>query len=120
MLDTEFLTVAAGIPGPEKCRRKGMGYTSKAPLRQAMAGRIPDRLLNRPKRAEPRPMAHWLRGPGSVFLRARIESTLDRCDDLFVPSTIQVMMNDHLNGDTDHSLQLWNLVMFDAWRASLG
>lgn len=120
MLDTEFLTVAAGIPGPEKCRRKGMGYTSKAPLRQAMAGRIPDRLLNRPKRAEPRPMAQWLRGPGSVFLRARIESTLDRCDDLFVPSTIQVMMNDHLNGDTDHSLQLWNLVMFDAWRASLG
>ena len=119
MLDTEFLTVAASIPGPEKCRRQGLGYISKAPLRQAMQGRIPERLLHRPKRAEPRPMAHWLRGPGSVFLKQRIESTVDRCSDMFVPSTVQTLMLEHLDGTADHSLQLWNLVMFDAWRASL-
>ncbi len=119
MLDTEFLTVTAAIPGPEKCRRKGIGYVSKAPLRQAMAGRLPEGLLHRPKRTEPAPMAHWLRGPGSGFLQARIEATTEQCSDLFVPATIQAMMHAHLNGEADHSMQLWNLVMFDAWRASL-
>ena len=84
-----------------------------------MQGRIPDLLLHRPKRAEPRPMAHWLRGPGAVFLRERIDSTVERCSDLFVPNMIQSMMLEHLNGTHDHSMQLWNLVMFDAWRASL-
>ncbi|MEC8194028.1 MAG: asparagine synthetase B [Myxococcota bacterium] len=119
MLDANFLAVTAAMPGPEKCRRSGLGFTSKAPLRQAMQGRIPDRLLHRPKRAEPRPMAQWLRGPGAEFLRARIASTTDRCGDLFMADTIQTMASEHLNGEVDHSLQLWNLVMFDAWRASL-
>ena len=64
-------------------------------------------------------MAQWLRGPGAAFLRARIASTTDRCGDLFMADTIQTMASEHLNGEIDHSLQLWNLVMFDAWRASL-
>ncbi len=119
LLDTDFLTTAAAIPGPEKCRVKGLSYTSKAPLRAAMQGRLPERLLNRPKRAEPTPMADWLRGPGETFLRQRIESTMARCQDLFVPEAINQRMQAHLAGEVDHSVQLWTLVMFDAWRASL-
>lgn len=119
MLDTDFLTMTAAMPGPEKCRRSGLSYTSKAPLRQSMQGRLSDRLLHRPKRAEPRPMAQWLRGPGAAFLRERIESTTERCGDLFMNGTIRTMAETHLNGEADYSMQLWNLVMFDAWRASL-
>ena len=119
LLDIDFLTTAAAIPGPEKCRVKGLGYISKAPLRAAMQGRLPDRLLNRPKRAEPTPMADWLRGPGETFLRRRIDATLTRCQDLFVPDAINQRMQAHLAGEADHSVQLWTLVMFDAWRASL-
>ena len=119
LLDAEFLALAAEIPGPEKCRRKGVGFISKAPLRAAMQGRLPDRLLNRPKRAEPTPMATWLRGPGEQFLKDRIEATADRCADLFVPAVLRDKMNVHLRGEADHAVQLWTLVMFDAWRASL-
>ena len=119
LLDSEFMAIAAEIPGPEKCKRKGVGYTSKAPLRAAMQGRLPDRLLNRPKRTEPTLMADWLRGPGQRFLCERIEATADRCADLFVPTVLRQRMNAHLNGEADYSAQLWTLVMFDAWRASL-
>jgi len=119
LLDSEFMAVAAAIPGPEKCKRKGVGYVSKAPLRAAMQGRLPDRLLNRPKRAEPTLMAGWLRGPGQTFLRERIESTAERCSDLFVPAVLRQRMNAHLSSEADYSVQLWTLVMFDAWRASL-
>jgi asparagine synthase (glutamine-hydrolysing) len=119
MLDSEFLTTAAGIPGPEKCRRKGVGYIAKAPLRGAMQGRLSERLLNRPKRAEPKPMADWTRGPGAKFLRERIETTAERCSDLFVPTWLRERMNIHMSGQADLSMQLWTLMMFDAWRASL-
>ena len=120
MLDTKFLMTAAMIPGFEKCRRKGVGYVSKAPLRFAMQGRLSDQLLNRPKRAEPKPMAHWLRGPGSPFLQQRIDALCEQSSDLFVPSVVRAIMHEHLSGDVDHSVQLWTLVMFDAWRSSLG
>jgi len=33
--------------------------------------------------------------------------------------TIRTMANAHLDSEADYSMQLWNLVMFDAWRASL-
>ena len=120
MLDSEFLSTAAGVPGFEKCRRKGMGYISKAPLRRAMQGRLSDQLLHRPKRAEPTPMAHWLRGPGAPFLRERIDALCEQSADLFVPSVVRNLMQVHLSGEKDHSVQLWTLVMFDAWRSSLG
>ncbi len=119
MLDTEFLTLAASIPGAEKCRRQGLGYMSKAPLRVAMQGRLPERLLNRPKRAEPSLMANWTRGPGATFLRERIEGTAERCGDLFVPELIREKLNTHLAGKADHSVQLWTLLLFDAWRKNL-
>ena len=64
-------------------------------------------------------MAQWLRGPGSSFLRERIALTTERCGDLFMSETIQNMAARHLDGEADYSMQLWNLVMFDAWRASL-
>jgi len=120
LLDSEFLATAASIPGFEKCRRKGVGYISKAPLRHAMQGRLSDQLLHRPKRSEPRPMAFWLRGQGSPFLRERIDALCDQSADLFVPSVARQIMEEHLSGRADHSVQLWTLVMFDAWRASLG
>ena len=115
-----FMATAASIPGFEKCRRKGMGYISKAPLRHAMQGRLSDQLLHRPKRAEPTPMAFWLRGQGAPFLRERVDALCEHGADLFVPGVVRQIMNDHLSGQHDHSAQLWTLVMFDAWRTSLG
>jgi len=119
MLDTEMLRAAAAIPGPEKVRRKGAGYIPKAPLRQAMHGRISARLLNRPKRGVPKPMDRWLRGPGAMFLQARVEQLCADSSDLFIPETLRGIVRSHLDGDGDHAMQLWALLMFDAWRSKL-
>ncbi|MAY79387.1 MAG: hypothetical protein CL930_01215 [Deltaproteobacteria bacterium] len=119
LLDTEFLEMAAAFPGAEKCRRKGLNYVSKAPLRAAMHGRLSEQLLHRPKRALPAPMANWLRGPGARFMQQRLDALCDRSSDLFVPAVVTEHMQAHLSGDADHSVRLWSLVMFDAWRASL-
>jgi asparagine synthase (glutamine-hydrolysing) len=116
-LDTELMALAAEIPGPDKLRMIGLGYLGKAPLRKAMADRLPSRLLNRPKRAMPTPLGSWLRGPGAAFLRERIDHLCETGSDLFVPRTIRTMSRAHLDGSADHAMRLWTMVLLGAWMA---
>ncbi len=117
LLDPELMALTASIPGPDKLDVVGLGYRGKAPLRRAMEGRLPARLLNRPKRANPTPLGHWLRGPGAAFLRERTEHLCEATSGLFVPRTIRTLCREHLDGSEDHALQLWTLVLFGAWLA---
>jgi asparagine synthase (glutamine-hydrolysing) len=117
MLDREMLEVAASIPGAMKVRRKGLGFKTKWPLRLAMEGRIPDQLLNRPKRTLPSPLDRWLRGPGATFLVERTESLCN--DELFHADGIRKLVAEHRSGFRDHATRLWTLLFFQAWRSSL-
>ena len=117
MLDREMLEVAASIPGAMKVRRKGLGFTTKWPLRLAMEGRIPDQLLNRPKRTLPSPLDRWLRGPGVAFLVERTEALCG--DELFHADGVRKLVSEHRSGFRDHATRLWTLLFFQAWRSSL-
>ena len=117
MLDREMLEVAASIPGSMKVRRKGLGFTTKWPLRLAMEGRIPDQLLHRPKRTLPSPLDRWLRGPGSAFLIERTEALCN--DELFHADGIRKLVAEHRSGFRDHATRLWTLLFFQAWRSLL-
>ena len=91
LLDTDLLKTAAAIPGPEKCRVKGLGYISKAPLRAAM--RVDSRSSPQPTKAcRVRPDGRLVRGPGETFLRQRVDAMMTRCQDLFVPAAINQRM----------------------------
>jgi len=114
-LDPELMALTASIPGPDKLSASGLGYLGKAPLRLAMKGRLPARLLNRPKRAMPTPLGAWLRGSGAAFLRERIDHLCETRADLFVPRTIRTLSRAHLDGEEDHGIQLWTLVLLGAW-----
>jgi asparagine synthase (glutamine-hydrolysing) len=117
MLDREMLEVAASIPGAMKVRRRGLGFTTKWPLRLAMEGRIPDQLLHRPKRTLPSPLDAWLRGPGAAFLTERTEAIC--ADGYFHADAVRRIVSEHRSGFRDHATRLWTLVFFQAWRASL-
>jgi len=117
LLDPELLALSASIPGPDKLSTMGIGYRGKAPLRQAMKGRLPARLLNRPKRAMPTPLGLWLRGPGAQFLRDRVEMLCETRSEMFVPRTIRTLSREHQDGTEDHAVQLWTLVLLGTWLA---
>jgi asparagine synthase (glutamine-hydrolysing) len=117
MLDREMLEVAASIPGSMKVRRKGFGFTTKWPLRLAMEGRIPEQLLNRPKRTLPSPLDGWLRGAGAAFLVERTDALC--ADGLFHPEGVRRLVSEHRSGFRDHATRLWTLLFFQAWRSSL-
>jgi asparagine synthase (glutamine-hydrolysing) len=117
MLDREMLEVTAAIPGAMKVRRRGLGFTTKWPLRLAMEGRIPDQLLNRPKRTLSSPLDRWLDRDGLGFLVERTEALC--ADGLFHAEAVRRMVSEHRSGARDHATRLWTLLFFQAWRASL-
>jgi len=111
--------VTAGIPGGMKVRRVGLGYTTKWPLRLAMDGRIPARLLHRPKRSFPSPLDRWLRGAGVGFLVDRTEALCADPDGLFDADAVRRLVTEHRSGHKDHAVRLWTLLFFHVWRTSL-
>ncbi len=58
LLDHELMEFAASLPADMKLRRS----QKKVALREAMRGRLPDEVLDAPKRGFQPPLAGWLRG----------------------------------------------------------
>lgn len=119
LLDRELVALCNRMPGDAKVRRRGLRYWTKVPLRRAMDGRIPARLLHRPKRALPAPLDHWLRTEGAAFLRERTEAMLVDPEGLFAPDEVRRLVGEHLSGTGSHGLKLWTLLLFDVWRRTL-
>lgn len=119
LLDRELVQLCAGLPGEAKVRARLLGSGTKWPLRRAMEGRLPENLLNRPKRALPAPLDHWLRTEGVGFLRERTEALVGDPLGLFRPEEVRRLVRDHLAGAGNHGLKLWTLILFDAWRQTL-
>jgi asparagine synthase (glutamine-hydrolysing) len=120
LLDRAFLQLLAGLPSVMKVHPRGLGFVTKWPLRELLGRRLPEQLVNRPKRSLPNPLSQWLRGGGAEFLREQIEAVCEEDAELFVPGTVRRLMTEHLSGAQDHGLKLWTLLLFRTWRQSSG
>jgi asparagine synthase (glutamine-hydrolysing) len=111
LLDDRLVDLAFSLPSTYKVR----GGATKVLLKRAARGKIPDEIIDRPKKGFGIPLAAWLRGP----LRARIEEIaarsplwdtglLDR--DVFAGWT-----REHQDKQRDHAKALWALLVLDHW-----
>ncbi len=94
---------------PVKFKRK------KRILKQLMAGRLPDRIINRPKKGFGIPLNSWLAGPlynwaSEVLSRENIER-----DGLFEPDYVQLLLSQHRRQKADHRKKLWTLISWQMW-----
>ncbi len=110
-LDTAFAEYTARLPVRFKIRWN----TRKALLRQMMRGILPDSILARKKKGFAMPVAAWLRGELRPLLREMSDENLLRRQDLFEPAAVGRMLNEHLDGKTDHRKQLWAFLSFQLW-----
>jgi asparagine synthase (glutamine-hydrolysing) len=111
LLDDDMVERAFALPSRYKLRRGSGKYL----LKLAARGKIPDEIIDRPKKGFGIPLANWLRGPlkdriGEVVLRSPVfdRGILDR-------GVFAGWNQDHQGKRADHSKPLWALLVLDHW-----
>ncbi len=111
-LDTALVEMVEALPVGYKY---GRGRTKRL-LKKAAEGRLPAKVLGRPKKGFGIPVARWLRGPlNGLACRLLDPGRLAR-EALFRPEEVQRLLGEHAAGVKDHRKPLWTLLMFQLWR----
>jgi len=110
-LDHEFMEWSARLPS----RLKLDGRRTKAILKRALRGIVPDDVLDRRKMGFNAPVDQWLRGDlkdlsHDLLLSAR---ALDR--GYFERRFVERMLREHGQGTRNWHTQIWNLMMLESW-----
>ena len=111
MLDHRVVELAWKLPLSMKIR-DGRG---KWILRQVLYKYVPKEMVDRPKTGFSVPIGEWLRGS----LRDWAEELLDYKkileEGILNPEPIQRIWREHLSGKKNWQMQLWPVLMFQAW-----
>jgi asparagine synthase (glutamine-hydrolysing) len=81
-----------------------------------MATKLPDVILNRKKEGFSIPMKHWLKNELRPMMQEVLSPARIKREGFFNPSYIESLKTEHLNGNANHSHQLWSLMVFEMWR----
>jgi asparagine synthase (glutamine-hydrolysing) len=112
LLDHRIVEFALSLPPHHKLSR---GRT-KLVLQQAMRGRLPEAVLNRPKQGFSIPMKHWLRGSLRPLMMDLLSPECVRRRVFFKPDAVDRWVEEHLQGRANHSHRLWALMVFELWQ----
>jgi asparagine synthase (glutamine-hydrolysing) len=110
-LDHKLVEFAMGLPSDLKVRNMSGKYL----LRRAMAGRLPDEILNRSKKGFPTPIRPWLRNQlfdkvSSILTDGRMAAR-----GLFRPEAVNRLLEQHRRGSSSATEGCWRLLNFELW-----
>jgi asparagine synthase (glutamine-hydrolysing) len=114
LLDNEVVQFAFTLPAAFKIKNG----RPKHILKEVAGTLLPREILDRRKQGFGVPLGIWFRGNlrevfADTLLSAR---TLDR--GYFEPRFVRRLVSEHLSGARDHTLRLWQLVVFERWHRS--
>jgi asparagine synthase (glutamine-hydrolysing) len=99
---------------PDAYRMRGL--TGKRILRDAVRDRLPESILERPKKGFGMPVAAWLKGPLRPLAHDLLGPASLAQTGLFEPDVVQRLLDEHDRGQADHRKPLWTLLVFELWR----
>jgi asparagine synthase (glutamine-hydrolysing) len=111
LLDHNVVSFAASLPSDMKLR----GRARKRVLKQAAASVLPAEVFTRPKHGFGVPTGTWFRSPLRDFVVDTLQSPRAVQRGYFEPAFVDRVVREHLTGRRDHTLRLWQLLMFELW-----
>lgn len=111
LLDHRVVEFSATLPAHLK-RRDGQ---DKYLLRRVLNRYVPSTLTDRPKMGFGVPLDAWLRGPLRDWTCDLLSPERLRSQALLEPAPIERLLFDHLEGRSNNSVKLWNILMLQVW-----
>jgi asparagine synthase (glutamine-hydrolysing) len=112
LLDHRVVEFSWRLPRSLKVR----GTTGKWILRQLLYRRVPQSMVDRPKRGFSVPIDRWLRGPLRPWAADLLSADSLRDGGLLEPEPIARAWRDLLDGRRQTGAAVWAVVMFQAWK----
>jgi asparagine synthase (glutamine-hydrolysing) len=112
LLDHRVVEFAWRLPRSVKIR----GGMSKWLLRQVLYRHVPPELVERPKMGFGIPLGEWLRGPLRDWAETLLAERRLREGGLLDAGLVRRFWAEHLGGQRNWQYQLWDVLMFEAWR----
>lgn len=118
-LDNKLVDLALLIPEDVKLNDGQLKAIIKAAARDA----LPPELFKLPKRGFPTPLAQWLRGPLSGWLRQRISAPDSALTRIFKPAYLEASVENYLRSwrrsyrplDEIQTHRIWMLLSLESW-----
>jgi len=111
LLDNRVIDFAASLPSRFKIREGRRKHILKETLRPL----LPSGILARRKQGFGIPLGTWFRGGVTNLFSEVLESPRARQRGYFEPSFVSRLLREHLAGQRDHTLRLWQLLVFELW-----
>lgn len=111
LLDLEVIAAARSMTLAQKRR----GSRGKLPLRALLGRRLPASISERPKHGFRVPLTTWFREDLSKVVRERLLTPAHPAAGVLPASGVAAMVEEHLAGQAEHSIQIWSLLALETW-----
>jgi len=111
LLDNNVITFASALPAAMKIKHGRRKHV----LKEVAATLLPPEILNRRKQGFGVPLGAWFRGNLRELFADTLLSPSALQRGYFQPSFVRRIVDEHLAGARDHTLRLWQLVVFERW-----
>jgi asparagine synthase (glutamine-hydrolysing) len=111
LLDNEVIDFANTLPSDLKIRNGRRKHV----LKEVAAKLLPEGLVDRKKQGFGVPLGVWFRGGLRELFADTLLSSSALQRGYFEPRFVRQIVDEHLSGRRDHTLRLWQLVVFERW-----
>jgi len=111
LLDNEVIDLANALPASLKIRNGRRKHV----LKEVATRLLPKGIVDRRKQGFGVPLGTWFRGDLKELFADTLLSPATLQRGYFEPGFVRRIVNEHLSGRRDHTLRLWQLVVFERW-----
>lgn len=115
-MDVEVVEFINSLPDDLKRR----GFDGKYLLKKVMRGKLPDAIIDRPKKGFGIPLSDWLRKELRPLCEELLAPAVLERDGLFEPAFVERLQREHFERRANHRKLLWSLMVFQLWRQGQG